>query len=337
MHARTGGRRADGPRLPAAAGAGRRIAAGRRPHRARRGRRARDTSWPTRTSCSPRAWRTIAWAGTTTRIAVMSGEAAKADTGAEPPPRRGHGAAPEGTEGRGPQDPGGGRRLLRLERGEGGQPRSLDRSRPPPRGRGADPAEPAGVPGGQVSAAGQRRAAGPAGGLPVPGPPRRRGRPATRRPSRPTRSWPRTCGRGSATAPPAPRPWPAAGAGRTGPSSSEQERARWRQQAREWLRLDLAAWTKRLETAQPADRAEVQKALARWREDPDLAGLRDADALEKLPPAERQECQALWQEVADLLRRAQTTRYSAARPPRTISTRTGFVSSRVQPSQPWAQ
>ncbi len=42
--------------------------------------------------------------------------------------------------------------------------------------------------------------------------------------------------------------------------------------------------------------------------DPDLAGLREADTLERLPPAEREECQALWQEHATLLRRAQTTR-----------------------------
>jgi hypothetical protein len=62
-----------------------------------------------------------------------------------------------------------------------------------------------------------------------------------------------------------------------------------------------------LETANPADRAEVQKALALWREEPDLAGLRDADSLMRLPPAERQECQALWQAVAALLRRAQAT------------------------------
>jgi hypothetical protein len=48
--------------------------------------------------------------------------------------------------------------------------------------------------------------------------------------------------------------------------------------------------------------------LAPWRDDPDLAGLRDAGALKRLPPAERQECRALWQEVADLLRRAETTR-----------------------------
>jgi serine/threonine-protein kinase len=98
------------------------------------------------------------------------------------------------------------------------------------------------------------------------------------------------------------------GGGADGAALSEPERARWRQQARAWLRLDLAAWAKRLEAARPADRAEVRKALARWRDEPDLAGLRDADALERLPPAERQEWRALWQEVKALLRRAETTR-----------------------------
>ncbi len=98
------------------------------------------------------------------------------------------------------------------------------------------------------------------------------------------------------------------GGGADGAGLGEPERARWRQQARAWLGQDLAAWTKRLHSAKPADRGEVQKALARWREDPDLAGLRDAGALERLPPAERQECQALWQEVAAVLHRAQATR-----------------------------
>jgi eukaryotic-like serine/threonine-protein kinase len=98
------------------------------------------------------------------------------------------------------------------------------------------------------------------------------------------------------------------GGGADGAALSEPERTRWRRQAVAWLRLDLAAWTKRLEAAQTADRALVQKALARWREDPDLAGLRDENALERLPPPEREECRSLWQGVADLLRRAETTR-----------------------------
>ena len=47
-----------------------------------------------------------------------------------------------------------------------------------------------------------------------------------------------------------------------------------------------------------ADRIQARRALSPWRDEPDLAGLRDADALDRLPPAERQECRALWREVA---------------------------------------
>jgi serine/threonine-protein kinase len=95
--------------------------------------------------------------------------------------------------------------------------------------------------------------------------------------------------------------------GDDGAGLGEPELARLRKQARDWLRLDLAAWAKKADAGTEADRIQARKTLAPWRDDPDLAGLRDADALERLPAAERQECQALWQEVADLLRRAQTT------------------------------
>jgi hypothetical protein len=88
----------------------------------------------------------------------------------------------------------------------------------------------------------------------------------------------------------------------------EAQQAALRKQARDWWRLDLAAWAAKLESGQLGDRIQVRKALSPWRDEPDLVGLRDAAALEKLPPAERQQCQALWEEVADLLRRAQTTR-----------------------------
>ncbi len=98
------------------------------------------------------------------------------------------------------------------------------------------------------------------------------------------------------------------GGGADSAGLDEAERARWRQQARDWLRLDLAAWTNRLETAQPTDRAEAHKVLAHWRDDPDLAGLRDPDPLAKLPPDERAECLAFWREVAALVGRAQSTR-----------------------------
>jgi hypothetical protein len=81
-----------------------------------------------------------------------------------------------------------------------------------------------------------------------------------------------------------------------------------RKQARDWLGLDLAAWAKKVDTGTEADRIQARKTLAPWRDDPDLAGLHDADTLKRLPPSERQEYQALWQDVAALLHRAQTTR-----------------------------
>jgi serine/threonine-protein kinase len=88
----------------------------------------------------------------------------------------------------------------------------------------------------------------------------------------------------------------------------EPERKGLRQKARDWLRLDLAAWAKKVSTGSAADRIQARKTLALWRDDSDLAGLREADALKRLPSAERQEWRALWQEVAALLRRAQRTR-----------------------------
>jgi serine/threonine-protein kinase len=89
---------------------------------------------------------------------------------------------------------------------------------------------------------------------------------------------------------------------------SEPERAGMRKQALDWLRLDLAAWASKVDGGTEVDRIQARKTLAPWRDDPGLVGLRDAGALERLPPDERQECQALWQEVADLLRRTETAR-----------------------------
>jgi tetratricopeptide (TPR) repeat protein len=83
----------------------------------------------------------------------------------------------------------------------------------------------------------------------------------------------------------------------------EEERAQWREQARQWLRADLAARSSALNAASPATRAANRKALNRWRNEPDLACLRLADELNKLPAGERKDCLALWDEVAALLAR----------------------------------
>ena len=86
----------------------------------------------------------------------------------------------------------------------------------------------------------------------------------------------------------------------------EPGRRNWRKQARECLQLDLAAWAKKLDTGTAADRIQARKTLSQWQQDPDLAGLRDAAALDKLPPAECQECRALWNDVDARLERARS-------------------------------
>ena len=96
--------------------------------------------------------------------------------------------------------------------------------------------------------------------------------------------------------------------GRDAKTPDETERARWRRQAREWLRQDLTWWDKALDNGNPQTKADVRLQMQHWQTDSDLAGLRDPSALAAMSPDERSECLALWQEVAALLSRIQTTR-----------------------------
>jgi hypothetical protein len=77
-----------------------------------------------------------------------------------------------------------------------------------------------------------------------------------------------------------------------------------RKQALAWLRADLALWTSKLDRGKPADRAAVQQALRHWHQDTDLAGLRDAAAVAKLPAEEQKQFSQLWADVAALLKKA---------------------------------
>jgi serine/threonine-protein kinase len=85
----------------------------------------------------------------------------------------------------------------------------------------------------------------------------------------------------------------------------EADRLRWRRQALTWLRADLGALTELLDKGPPPARQVVQQQLRHRRHNPDLAGLRDPEALNRLPEAERQACGRLWADVAELLKRAQ--------------------------------
>ena len=85
----------------------------------------------------------------------------------------------------------------------------------------------------------------------------------------------------------------------------DRERTRWRQQALDWLRADLALRRRQLESGKPADRAAAQRALRRWQADLDLAGLRDAAALARLPAEEQKAFARLWADVAAQLKKAE--------------------------------
>src|SRR5262249_32546229 len=77
------------------------------------------------------------------------------------------------------------------------------------------------------------------------------------------------------------------GQGKDAADLDDAERARWRRQALEWLRLDLAWWGKTLEGRKAQSRALVRSEMQHWRNDVDFAGVRGNDALARIPAEER--------------------------------------------------
>jgi serine/threonine-protein kinase len=80
-------------------------------------------------------------------------------------------------------------------------------------------------------------------------------------------------------------------------------RARWRQQARQWLRADLAAWNQALDRDLSAAHDLLHR-IGAWRGDAELAGLFEPTELDTLSPDERKDCVALSKEIEGLLTRA---------------------------------
>jgi tetratricopeptide (TPR) repeat protein len=96
----------------------------------------------------------------------------------------------------------------------------------------------------------------------------------------------------------------AAGQGEDAKDLEDKERARLRQQARDWLAADLALWTKQAGSDDAKVRDAVQKTLQHWQSDTDLAAVRDPEPLAKLPDAERDACRKLWDEVEAVRKKA---------------------------------
>jgi eukaryotic-like serine/threonine-protein kinase len=88
------------------------------------------------------------------------------------------------------------------------------------------------------------------------------------------------------------------------PLTDGAEKARWRKQAVEWLTADLAAWTGRIQASKPENRALAARTLQHWKEDADLAGIREPGAPAELLAEEQAACRKLWSEVDALLARA---------------------------------
>ncbi len=94
------------------------------------------------------------------------------------------------------------------------------------------------------------------------------------------------------------------GQGKDEPPLDDTAKARWRKQAIDWLKADLAAWSKILENGLQQSRQAVTQTLQHWKTDPDLAGVRDPAALAKLPHDEQKAIAALWTAADTLLKKA---------------------------------
>ena len=97
----------------------------------------------------------------------------------------------------------------------------------------------------------------------------------------------------------------AAGMGEDAKNLSPEQRGKLRQQALEWRRADLTAYTKHAEKDNQPARQAVHQRLSHWLQDANLATVRETKALAALPEQERNAWQQLWAEVAALLKKCQ--------------------------------
>jgi tetratricopeptide (TPR) repeat protein len=99
------------------------------------------------------------------------------------------------------------------------------------------------------------------------------------------------------------------GQGKDDPAPDEPARIGLRRQALDWLNAELAVWTKVLDSGPAQARPVIVQTLQHWQTDTDLAGLRDPEAVAKLPEGERAAWRSLWEGVEALKQKA-----GAARP-----------------------
>ena len=78
-----------------------------------------------------------------------------------------------------------------------------------------------------------------------------------------------------------------------------------RSQTLDWLKAERDACSKQMDGGDANARANLVQTVRQWKVDINLAGVRDPEALAKLPEPERKEWQSLWGDVDALLERAE--------------------------------
>jgi Flp pilus assembly protein TadD len=96
----------------------------------------------------------------------------------------------------------------------------------------------------------------------------------------------------------------AAGQGKDATELDDAERTRLRQRALDWLKADLAVWTRYAQGTDAQARTMAQRKMEHWQSDAYLAEVRDEARLEKLPRDQRDEWRKLWDEVGEVLKKA---------------------------------
>jgi len=97
----------------------------------------------------------------------------------------------------------------------------------------------------------------------------------------------------------------AAGQGKDEPPLDDAAKGKLRRQALDWLKTELAVWNKLLASGPPQARPFIAGNLSHWQQDTDLAGIREAAALAKIPADEKMAFIQLWADVTALLKRAE--------------------------------
>ena len=94
------------------------------------------------------------------------------------------------------------------------------------------------------------------------------------------------------------------GKGQDDPARDDVAKVKLRKQALDWLKAEMVAWTRMLANANEQQRGFIPQTLQQWKQDADLAGIRDDAGLASLPEAERAALEQLWNDVDELLTKA---------------------------------